>query len=128
MGGRRRSSAEIIEALKATRGMVYLAAERLGCSHELIYDRIRTDPAVKEMVEHLAGQVNDITEGKLFEAIENGEPWAIRFRLSQKAKDRGYGEKVELTGPGEGPLRFTFRFDGDPESASEAAAERTRED
>jgi len=40
--------------------------------------------------------MKDMAEGKLFEAIEAGEPWAIRFFLTKRGADRGYGSTARI--------------------------------
>ena len=39
--------------------------------------------------------MNDLAENKLYTKIDSGDFQAIKFRLSTKAKDRGYVERVE---------------------------------
>mgnify|MGYP002684967450 FL=1 len=87
---------DIVDALRATKGMVYLTAQRLGVSPQTIYnyrDRyasVRTEMALQD------GVIDDTAELKLAQAIMNGEAWAIAFRLRTKARHRGYVEKTEV--------------------------------
>ena len=87
---------QIVDALRATKGMVYLTAQRLGVSPQTIYnyrDRyasVRTEMALQD------GMIDDTAELKLAQAIMNGEAWAIAFRLRTKARHRGYVEKTEV--------------------------------
>jgi hypothetical protein len=92
------SDAQMIEALLATRGMVYLAAARIGCEADTIYLRAKRSPRVKEAMRRERGKVIDLAEQKLFDAISAGEPWAIQLALKTLGKDRGYVERQELAG------------------------------
>jgi len=91
---------QVIDALKETKGMVYLAADRLGCEAQTIYNYRDRYPAVKAEMEAQDGKIDDIAEMKLYQAIMAGESWAVQFRLRTKAKHRGYIEKsvTEVTG------------------------------
>ncbi len=85
----------MIDALKETKGMVYLAAKKLGCSHTTIYNYIKRHPTVKEAWKAEHGVVADNAELALYSAILAGEHWAVTFYLRTKGKDRGYTEKTE---------------------------------
>ncbi len=86
---------EVTQALKDTKGMVYLAAQRLGCEAKTIYNYRDRYASVRAEMEQQDGMVNDIAEMKLYQAIMDGEQWAVVFRLKTKAKDRGYTERTE---------------------------------
>lgn len=98
---------QIIEALRETKGMVYLAAKRLGCEAQTIYNYRDRYPAVRAEMEQQDGEVDDAAEMKLYQAIIAGEPWAVQFRLRTKGKGRGYVERVqqEVSGPDGGPIQ-----------------------
>jgi len=98
MSSERYTAAQIIEALKATKGMVYLAADRLGCSHQTVYNYIERYPTIKNEWDAQNGKMGDTAELKLYQAIINGEPWAVAFYLKTKGKTRGYVERSEVTG------------------------------
>jgi hypothetical protein len=102
---------QIIGALEECKGMIAPAARRLGCDRNTIKRYIKEYPAVAEAEKDLDEEVNDITELRLFDAIERGEAWAICFRLKCKAKGRGYVEKAEISGPGGGPVSIKLVYD-----------------
>lgn len=88
----------MIKALQATKGMVYLAAARLGCSYQTVYNYIERHPTVKAAWEAESGKMLDIGEMKLYEAVLNGEAWGVSLLLKTKGRHRGYVERQELTG------------------------------
>ena len=98
---------QIIDALRETKGMIYLAAKRLGCEAQTIYNYRDRYPAVRAEMEQQDGEVDDAAEMKLYQAIIAGEPWAVQFRLRTKGKGRGYVERVqqEVSGPDGGPIQ-----------------------
>ena len=100
----RYTQAQVIDALRETKGMVYLAAKRLGCEAQTIYNYRDRYPAVRAEMEQQDGEVDDAAEMKLYQAIIAGEPWAVQFRLRTKGKGRGYVERVqqEVSGPNGG--------------------------
>ena len=113
----RYTQAQVIDALRETKGMVYLAAKRLGCEAQTIYNYRDRYPAVRAEMEQQDGEVDDAAEMKLYQAIIAGEPWAVQFRLRTKGKGRGYVERVEqdVRGEGGGPLQVLIKYaDADP--------------
>lgn len=94
--GRHHAKKELAEALEATHGKVYLAAERLGMSVTGLYARIRKDADLGAIVDLYDGRCTDAAELKLEQAIMAGDPWAIALQLKTKGKSRGYTEKLEV--------------------------------
>jgi hypothetical protein len=86
---------KIIAALKETKGLVFLAAKRLGCSPQTIYNRSQRSPDVANVIKNERGEVVDTAELTLYNAILAGEPWAIQLTLKTLGKDRGYVERTE---------------------------------
>jgi hypothetical protein len=99
----------MIAALQETHGMVYHAAQIVGCDPDSIYNRAKTSEAVREAMEFERGLFVDMTVQKLFEAVNKGQPWAIRFALNALGRDRGFGKKRDTPGHGSGALK-----DGEP--------------
>jgi hypothetical protein len=88
---------EIMDALRATKGMVYVAAQHLGCDPRTIKGRVAKSQRIRDVLEAERGKMGDTAELKLAQAIQNGEPWAIQFYLKTQAKDRGYTERIDIT-------------------------------
>jgi hypothetical protein len=93
---RKFTDSQIIEALKATHGMVYLAAHNLGCSADAIYKRAKQEPKVQAVIDGERAKFIDLAEQKLYEALERGEKWAVEFSLRTIGRTRGYVEKQEI--------------------------------
>ncbi len=90
---------QIVAALRETKGMVYLAAKRLGCNPDTIYHRAKQHKSIGDAIRRERGEVIDIAELKLFQAINDGDLAAIKYCLGTIGKDRGYVERQEHSGP-----------------------------
>ncbi len=98
MGGskQRYTATEVAEALLKTNGLIFLAARRLKCDPETIYNYCKRYPSVQAVREAMRGQMVDLAESKLLESIKKGEPWGITLCLRTLGKDRGYVEQQKL--------------------------------
>ena len=105
------STADIIKALEKTHGMIYLAAEDLGCAAITIYRRAEKVQAVQDTINNYRGKLVDKAELKLEQAVLNGEPWAIQMTLKTIGKSRGYVERQEVTGADGGAV--TVKWDAE---------------
>jgi len=94
----------IIDAVNSVNGMVYLAARKIGCNPQTIYNRMKKVPAIREAVENARGELVDIAEQKLRTAVINGEPWSVAMVLKTLGKSRGYVERQEVTGADGKPM------------------------
>ena len=92
------TNAQIIEGLNSVNGMVYLAARKIGCNPQTIYNSMKTNTAIREACDNARGELIDISEQKLRAAVLNGEPWAVAMVLKTLGKSRGYVERQEVTG------------------------------
>lgn len=98
---------DVIDAIKATRGLVTLAARKLNCSRETVYNYAKRYPKVKAAIDEERSYVVDTAELALMNAVQAKEPWAVCFTLKCLGKDRGYTERHEHTGKDGGPLEST---------------------
>jgi hypothetical protein len=94
------------QALAATDGQVYLAAQRLGCSAKTIYNHLQSEPALAQLLEELRGRFLDLAETSLRQAVIRGDGWAVCFVLKTLGKERGYVERSEITGKDGSAMRF----------------------
>ena len=103
MGRKAKVTAEqIIEALQTANGLQAAAARALRVSRTTVNNWIRDNPAVKAAYEDVNETTIDKVEGKLLEQVNSGNIAAIIFYLKTKAKHRGYVERTEHAGTGEG--------------------------
>jgi hypothetical protein len=99
----------MIEALKASLGVISTACENVGISRQTHYRWLTEDESYKEQAENITEAAVDFAESKLFERIkgvtvQNKEgvydqppsDTAIIFYLKTKGKKRGYIERQEL--------------------------------
>ena len=100
----KRTDAQIIDALKEARGMVAVAARKLGVSRVTIYNRRDKSEAVRDAIEEARDFTTDVAELKLYESIQKGEAWAVQFYLKTLGKDRGYVERQQIEHSGELPV------------------------
>lgn len=107
----RYTSKQLAQVLRETRGMVYVASKRLGCSDNTLRARLAREPQLQAVVDSERELTNDLVELKLLEAALRGEPWAVQFFLRTRARDRGYGDRQEITGNQHLPLSFSLRVD-----------------
>lgn len=90
------SDEQMIDALHKTKGLVYLAAENIGCDPSTIFRRANVSEGVANAIKRARGRMVDLAEAKLWQLINDGNPTAILFFLKTQAKDRGYIERTEV--------------------------------
>ena len=98
-------TAEIVEALKSTGGMVYMAARKIGCDPSTIHARAKSSPEIQSAIDNARGDMLDMAEHELKKAVRGGDMTAIIFTLKTIGKGRGYVERVEQTGANGGPVQ-----------------------
>ena len=95
-GKPRYTKQQMINALKATRGMVYLAAKQLQCDPDTVMNYCRRYPEVEAAKHDCRGEMLDSCELRLWKAVQRDEAWAITFALRTVGRTRGYAEKVDV--------------------------------
>jgi hypothetical protein len=123
---------QVITALKQTKGMVYLAAKRLGCDSKTINNYRTRFPQVEGVIMEERGELVDMAEVRLLQALNRGDPWAVRFFLITQGKHRGYVERQEVSGTDGSPIQIQAHDTGQADAVREliialrAAVERCR--
>lgn len=117
----RYTDTQIIKALQDTKGMVYVAAQRLGCSPDTIKARLAKSQKIRAVAEAERGKMGDTAELKLIQAIQAGQPWAVTFYLKTQAKDRGYTERMEVTGNDGTDITIRVVYDDADHQSTETA-------
>lgn len=121
------SPAPVIDALIETRGLLTLAADKLGVSRRTLYEYRQRWPEIDEEVEAWRERRLDKAEFKLDDAVEAGELQAIFFVLNCLGAKRGYGNKskVELTGADGQPVRIITAQELTDDELAKIAANQT---
>jgi len=95
---------QLIRAVKESKGLLTLAAAKAGVTYWTLWKYSTEFPEVKAACEEAKESMLDFTEGKLFQAIQEGNMTAIIFFLKTQGKKRGYIERAEITGAEGAPL------------------------
>jgi len=108
---REHTCTKIIAALKETKGLLTLAARKAGVSYSTVNRYANDFPSVRQAVEEAKESMTDFAEGKLFQAINEGNMTAVIFYLKTKGKARGYVERQEIGGEGGGEIILRVKYD-----------------
>jgi hypothetical protein len=97
---------QIVEALKQSKGLIYVAARALGCEVKVIYRRRKKSAMVAKAIKEERGHFVDVAEAVLQKSVLSAEPWAVALVLKTLGKNRGYVERQEMTGKGGQPVQL----------------------
>lgn len=90
--------AAMLEALKASFGIIARAAEQVDINRTTHYTWLDSDPEYKAAVEEFKEYKKDFIESKLLKLISEGDVASTIFAAKTQLKDRGYIERTEHTG------------------------------
>lgn len=93
--GKQLTKDEVIAALHESRGMVTVAATKLGCTPVTVYNWLKKSPDCRAVIDQERERVIDTAELGLMKALNQQESWAIAFALKTIGKRRGYVERSE---------------------------------
>src|SRR5215208_4949736 len=108
---RKYTQEQMIKALEESKGLIAPAARALGCSRDTIRSYLEEYTAVGQAKLDQREAVTDMAENALYQAILDREAWAVCFYLKCMAKDRGYAERGEVTGPSGAPVKIKLVYD-----------------
>jgi hypothetical protein len=92
----RYTTSQVIEALRTSRGLVSMAAQKLRCDVDTVQNYCKRFPTVEAAKQEARVSLLDLAESRLWEAIDRGDGWAIAFCLKTIGRSRGYGERLDL--------------------------------
>lgn len=113
--GVRIKQAEAIEALERSGGVVAVAARMLGVSRQALSAVANSKPKVKAALDGARETSLDAAEAGLMQFVAGKAPGqnsgqrldAIKFCLRTLGRERGYGDRMEVTGKEGGPVEVT---------------------
>ena len=94
----KKKKADFIAAYEASLGSVTMAAKKVGIDRTTYYNWCNTDHDFKAACEEAIEMQKDFAESQLLKLIRDGDASSIKFYLQTKGRDRGYGDKIEVTG------------------------------
>lgn len=93
---RKVSDAQIADALRATNGIIALAAKSLDMHRVTLWRRMEASPALRVIADEETEIILDIAEAHVVTAVKGGDlEQAWRF-LRCKGRKRGYGDRAEI--------------------------------
>ncbi len=92
------SKKKMLEALNETMGIVSVACKRIGIVRSTHYEWYKNDPEYKEAVDDIKEYRNDFVESMIIKKIKDGDTTMTIFYAKTQMKERGYSERVEVTG------------------------------
>ena len=107
---RKVSNAVIASTLLKCEGNLAATARKLKMRRNTLRDRISTSPDLVVIASDQREGVIDDAETNIFMAAKLGDLPACKFVLSTIGKDRGYGQRSEVTGIGGGPIEATVTY------------------
>lgn len=87
---------QMIDALKAAKGMRTKAAKRLGCDYRTVVRYINEYPDVAEAESDSRESMLDAIELKAYAAAMKGDNTMMIFMLKTQGKSRGYVERQQI--------------------------------
>lgn len=90
--GQKYKTAQIVKELRATNGLITLAARNLHCTPQTIYNRAKQSPAIQQAISDSREELIDRAVLALRAAVTEREPWAVSLVLKTLGRARGYGE------------------------------------
>lgn len=124
---REETAARIIKALGESHGLLTLTAQKTGLGYRTVCRYVAEFPSVKEAAQEAHEWMVDFAESKLYQKIKDGDNACIIFYLKCQAKDRGYVERQEVSGPDGGPVQVEHEARGKLLSAINRIASRGAE-
>lgn len=95
----------VAAALVKRKGNLSAVARQFGVTRQAVGKYVGDRPALGQIALDQRETRVDAAEGKLDQAVDNGEAWAIKYTLACLGKNRGYVERQEITGADGGPVR-----------------------
>lgn len=103
--------ARFLEVFEGAACNVSHACKAIGICRQTFMHWRSTDAHFAKKVSELKEGLIDFAESMLFKKIKEGDNTANIFFLKCQAKDRGYIERVEHSGPGGSPIHHKHGFD-----------------
>ena len=95
------AKSKMLEALEKSLGIVTNALKIADISKSQYYEWLKVDEEFKSKVQDVGNTALDFAESKLFSQIKDNNHSSTQFYLKNKGRDRGYGDKLDITTGGD---------------------------
>ena len=99
---------EIENILKANHGNVAAVARHFGVNRATIWNRINESTTLMAVLKDSREAMIDNVESRLYKNALAGDTASMIFFLKTQGRNRGYSERVEVTGADGGALRLAW--------------------
>lgn len=97
---------EVLAAIPGSKGLIVNLENILGCTRDAVKQAMAAYPEIKKEMEDEAEREKDIVLNNLIEDAKAGDKAARDLYLKAQARDRGFGDKLEVSGAEGQPLVF----------------------
>jgi len=104
------SAEQVAKALRESRGLVSVAAQKLGCTSRTVRNYKNRYVSVEEAAVEARNTLIDTAEQNLADKVEEKDMTAIIFTLKTLGKSRGYVERSEFAGVPDQPLEVVVTW------------------
>lgn len=101
---------EVSHELIRHKGKLGQTAKALGCQSYYVRWRIRENPDIMNAYLHARDEIVDMAEQVMIDKMKDGSESAARYILSTLGKERGYTERLELTGKDGADITVTLNL------------------
>lgn len=96
----------MLKAIDGSGGIISLIANRLGCEWHTAKRYIEMWEETKQAYENELEKFKDICETTVLKSVQDGDVQTAKWVLSHRARDRGYGDKIEVDGQVFGEIKI----------------------
>ena len=106
---RKYTKKQIEEAVKGSGGIISVIARKLGCSWETAKKNIDKFEECLLQIKEERETVTDMAETTIINSIQSGDVQTAKWYLSTIGRDRGYGDKLDVSANVSLPTEIIFK-------------------
>lgn len=103
------TKAMMLKAIHGSGGIVSMIANRLGCEWHTAKKYIEMWEETKQAYNDELEKFKDICESTVLKSVQEGDVQTAKWVLSHRARDRGYGDKIEVDGKMVGDIKIIIQ-------------------
>ena len=95
--GTKTAKLKMLKALESSLGIVTNALRIAEVGRTTFYEWMKHDEDFAKEVKEMDNLALDFAESSLYKQVKDGNPSSTQFLLKNKGRDRGYGDKLDIT-------------------------------